>query len=164
MRWLVDNIEEVILSVLLTGLTGAVLLQVYSRFIAGAPVVGTDEFANYCFIWMVFIGVSSGIKRNLHIKIDFLANLGGGRLRKPLSIFSDLMFLLLIVVLVYLGIKELLSFIQFPRLSPAMRIPIWWIYLAMPVGLTLAGLRILQKFLTPQRDTAATNSTGEIIQ
>jgi TRAP-type C4-dicarboxylate transport system permease small subunit len=164
MRWVIDNIEEIILSVLLTGLTIAVLLQVYSRFIAGAPVVGTDEFANYSFIWMVFIGVSSGIKRNLHIRVDFLANLMGGRLRRPLSIFSDLMFLLLIVVLVYLGIREILSFIEFPRLSPAMRIPIWWIYLAMPVGLTMAGLRILQKFLSPRRAAAPANVTGEIAE
>lgn len=164
MRRLINNFEEVILSVLLAALTIAVLLQVYSRFIAGAPIIGTDEFANYCFIWMVFIGVSSGIKRNLHIRIDFLSSVAGGRFKRPLAILADLMFLLFIGVLVYLGVREMLSFIEFPRLSPTLRIPIWWIYLAMPVGLTLAGLRILQRLLSPAKPDAPKDPQDEVVQ
>ena len=83
-------------------------------------------------------------------RIDFLANVANGRFGTPLRYFADAVFMLMIVVLTYLGIRECLSFMEFPRLSPTMRIPIWWVYLSMPVGLGLAGIRMIQKYVAPK--------------
>ena len=62
-KWLDRHIEEVLLIVLSTVMLGIIGVQIFMRFILGSSLGWSEELARYCFIWLVFIGVSYGVKK-----------------------------------------------------------------------------------------------------
>ena len=43
---------------LLAVLTGAMAVQVFTRYVLGSSLSGTEELGRYCFIWMTMLGAS----------------------------------------------------------------------------------------------------------
>lgn len=68
-------VEQVAVAVLMTLLSGAILLNVMTRYL-GMPLYWIDEFAVYCMVWMTFIGASTMAR----LRLDFAVTMLTGRL------------------------------------------------------------------------------------
>lgn len=136
-----EHLEEYIL-ILLSILTVIVIfMQVFMRYIIGTSLGWSEELARYAFIWMIYIGISYGVKRNRHLKVDVFTLLFKEKGKLILGIISNILFLLFCVLMTYYGFKVSG---QLVRLSPALKIPMQWVYLAPVVGLFLTSIRIIQ--------------------
>lgn len=49
---------------------GLVLLQIVLRYVFNAPLVWTDEAAQYLFVWVSFLGWSMATRKRIHIGIS----------------------------------------------------------------------------------------------
>jgi TRAP-type C4-dicarboxylate transport system permease small subunit len=144
-----------LLTVLL-GLTVLVLmipvtLQIGSRFFEWIPnYMWTEEMSRFCFIWMVLIGATVGVREGLHFDVDIWENPGPG-LASFLRWSSRLLIMGFAGVVLYWGIE----FTQFGwnQTSELADLPMWMIFIAWPVaGFFWIAFLIEKMLIDSERD------------
>lgn len=48
----------------------SIVVQVFTRYLLGQPIVWVEEVAGYAFLWAMFLGAAAGFKQLRHIRID----------------------------------------------------------------------------------------------
>jgi C4-dicarboxylate transporter DctQ subunit len=95
---------------------------------------------------MVFIGISYGVKKGSHMRIDMLEHFFP-RLKKPLGFFADVCFLAFAVIMIKPGLKVLNAIKLSGQTSPAAGVPMHFVYTGLLVGFSLVIIRTIQKFV-----------------
>ncbi|MDD2215794.1 MAG: TRAP transporter small permease, partial [Eubacteriales bacterium] len=104
----------------------------------------SEELARYIFIWESWLGISLGQKKGQHIAVNMLTNRLKGNVRKYTLVLADICTVVFIAILVAKGLEVTNKIMLMGSLSAALHIPMFWIYLSMPVGCGLMGLRLLE--------------------
>lgn len=127
----------------LSTLTILVPVEVFLRYLFGKSLYITEEFTRYLMVWVVFLASSLAIRENAHISIGILVNRFQGRSRAWLDLLSLACLLFFLIFLMIEGIIILPY--QIDQIIPSLEIPIFWFYLAIPVGCGLMILNLLPK-------------------
>ena len=139
-----NNIEEIIVVPLVAVMTAVIILQVIYRFILKASLPWSEELARYIMVWVTFIGASIGVKWGSHIGVEALVI----ALPKNAQIFVKYLGIILAIIFCIVVFSASLGILhnQIVRrqVSPAMRIPMWWAYAAIPTGTFLMTVRFIQ--------------------
>ena len=151
LNWLDKYFENTIAVILLVVMTAAIFLQVVSRTF-DYSIAWTEELARYCFIWLVYIGISFAVSRKSHIKIEAIAMLIDEKEKKYLSLFSDFVFLAFSVVILFKSTQMVANLYYLGQTSPALGLPMWIVYLAGPVGFALTSIRLIQQMVSTTDD------------
>ena len=146
-KFLDEHIEEIFLVIFLTGMSLVIGLQVFMRYVMKSSLSWSEELARYMFIWMVYIGISYGIKKRKHIKIDAAINIFPIKMRKYLFILSDVIFLVFAIIIVFQSEKVAMLILKLGQISPGTGIPMGYIYHAVPIGFSLVGIRLIQSIM-----------------
>jgi len=129
-----DKIEEWILVLLMAGVSIVVFVQVVSRT-AGNSLSWSEELARYLTIWITFIGASYGFRFGTHIGVEAFKHWLPFRAERAVDLISSLIVAFLCVLMMKFSIDIIVKVhLKFHQVSPAMRMPIWIAYLALPVG------------------------------
>ena len=158
-RWLNRYAEECMMVCLLSVMVVVISAQIIMRFILGSSIGWSEELARYCFIWLVFIGISYGVKKQRHIRIDAIYRLLKGKQRVILHIIVNLLFLSFAVILLFYGGKISTQIYLWGQNSPALKLNMGLVYMAAPVSMLLTSWRIIQQLLQQFQ----TLRNGEII-
>ena len=114
-----------------------VLLQVVMRYVFQRPNPWSEELSRFGFIWLSMLGAALAVELRTHFVFDQLV----GRLRPKLQmlvrICSTAFVAAMAIGLIVFGL-ELVDLARSQR-SPALNLPISWIYASVPV----AGLLML---------------------
>lgn len=146
-KWLDEHIEEVFLVIFTAIMVSVIFLQVIMRFIFESSLSWSEELARYCFIWLVYIGISYGVKKQRHIKVDVLLLLFKDKGRLIFTIIANLLFLIFCLFVMRYGTDIALKLLDWGQKSPALQIPMGLIYFAAPVGMGLTAIRIIQNLI-----------------
>ncbi len=119
----------------------SILLQVFFRYVMNAPLYWSEEIARYAFVWLVFIGAALASKRGAHIGVDYIVMHLPELPKDLLAIFVNLLVLFFIACVIYMSVGVIQS--NMTQLSPAMRIPMGYIYMAIPIGLGISSVYIV---------------------
>jgi len=139
-----DNLEDAVVTVLLSTMVVVVFLQVVFRFLVKASLPWSEELARYLMVWTVFIGASMGAKVGAHVGVEaFLQLLPMGARRYVMAI-GGLITFTFCLVMVKLSLDVVQHISSTGQVSPAMLIPMYLPYLALPVGFCLMAIRSLQ--------------------
>lgn len=145
-RWLDRHIEEVLL-VLFSGVMVAVIfLQVVMRQL-DSSLSWSEELARYCFIWLVYIGISYGVKKDRHIKVDVALLLLKDKGKIILTIIANLLFMVFAIFVIRYGYDIANQLLNFGQKSPANQIPMGLVYMATPIGMGLTLIRLIQNLI-----------------
>ena len=113
-------------------LVADVFLGVFSRYVMHATFQWYDEVARLCFVWMVFLGAASAVRRGAHFRLHLLIDRFGPRLRRA----NDLLVGLLVVV--FGGVLVAGGVAMWPvargQVSDSLELSMVWFYGALPVG------------------------------
>jgi TRAP-type C4-dicarboxylate transport system permease small subunit len=137
----------VLVSTFLALFSMILVLQVFMRFVLRDPLAWPEELSRYLLIWTAFIGSSLAVREARFINIDIVAAISGPRLRRAFHFLMHLGFLLFCVIATYKSFDFITRIAVSGQVSPAMGLPMWMVYCAAPVGLTLAGLRTVQAMI-----------------
>lgn len=141
--------EETIIGVCMGYFAIATFMQVFFRFVLQAPLAWTDETARYAFIWMVFVGSAVAVKKRTHIRVDLLEIIvKNDSFKATLQFINWCLFLLFAAIATWIGVEVCAGLLRWPYGSPALEIPMFWVFLSLPVGMGLTTLRILQAMYT----------------
>ena len=113
-------------------LVADVFLGVWSRYVLQATFQWYDEVARLCFVWMVFLGAASAVRRGAHFRLHLLIDRFGPRLRRA----NDLLVGLLVVV--FGGVLVAGGVAMWPvarrQVTDSLELSMLWFYAALPVG------------------------------
>lgn len=147
LRWLDDNFEKYILFVLSAIMVSVIFIQVFMRYVMSNSLSWSEELARYCFIWLIYIGISYAVKHHRHIKVDAALILFKDKTKIYFSLISNFLFLVFCVYVVFYGYGIASQLLMFGQTTPALQIPTGVVYLAPPVGMGLAGIRLIQNII-----------------
>lgn len=137
--------------------TVAVFMQIAVRFVL--PKLGiivaapwTEEVSRYLMVWVVFLGVAVLCRSFRLIAVEILVFI------VPPKVGTAIKLLAVAICLLFFGIVAQIGFgwtgMSAIEVSPVMRIPMNWVYLAMPIGALVAIFNLLvfaAEVLTGQR-------------
>lgn len=141
LSFLNKHLEEALCAVLLSVTTIVIFMQIVCR-VFGLPLSWTEEIGRYMFIWLIYIGCASAIRKRKHICVELLDLVLKERGRFVLSIISNVIFLIFVGILTYYGffvVQRVAS-----QLSPAIRMPMSIPYASVLVGSALMFIRLIQ--------------------
>ena len=113
-------------------MTLIIILQVFYRYVLGSSLSWSEESARFLFIWIVLLGASMGVKEGFHVAVTLFKDWLPRRIKAGVDILFTLLTGVMAAVMVVYGwsIADTVSIQQ----SPAVRISMFWVYLAIPVS------------------------------
>lgn len=142
--WINRNLERTVIGLLLAVMSLLAVMQVIMRYVFDNSLIWSEELIRYCFIWLVFLGTSYAAQRGSHIRLELINRFVRGRPGRWLDAFGDIVFAGLAIYLIPIGIALIVRLMEWGEISPALRIPMWIVYAAVPIGLGLTAIRCIQ--------------------
>ena len=142
-HWLDENTEKVFLVFFSVIMVSVIFLQVMMRQL-GSSLSWSEELARYCFIWMIYIGISLGVKEQKHVRIDAFLLLLNQKGQMILNFIVNLFFMAFAIFVIIYGTEIANQLLQFGQKSAAIRIPMGYVYMATPIGMGLTLIRLVQ--------------------
>jgi len=149
-----DHLEEWLIAFLIAAATIVIFVAVVHRYSAGVPflypvVKGIDlswaqELCIYMFVWMAKFGAAYGVRTGIHVGVDVFINRLGINPRSKVIIFGLLCGALFTGVVGALGAKFVYEIWHHGQVSQDLEVPMWIVYLAVPLGSFLMCFRFLQ--------------------
>lgn len=107
-------------------------LAILFRYGVGQPLIWTEEAQRYLMIWVTYLGSAACISRGDHMAIDLLGGFLPRRAQRTLRVVLLAITAIFCFVLVRKGLPLALN--NNSELSPAIRMPMSYPYLAIGIG------------------------------
>ncbi len=121
-------------------MAGFTCYQVFMRFIIGQPSTWSEVLVRSIMIWTVYLAAAAAFREGAMIAAEVVVRAVPRPLGKAMQIFAGLLSFVFLAILVWTGI-DMVGRTQVQVLS-GLEIPIFWVYLALPIGSTLAMLAV----------------------
>ncbi|MCD0505405.1 TRAP transporter small permease [Bordetella petrii] len=131
--------------ILLVAAAAAGFYQVIARFILQAPSDWSEVLTRALLIWTVLLGISLAFRHGAMISVELLHSLLQGRKRRLLEHLIAVICIGFLGFIAWIG-GHMTYRVRFQNV-PSLDISISWIYLAIPVGATLAAIAVLVRWL-----------------
>ncbi len=139
---IINLIESALSVIFFGGMFGAIIIQVFFRYVLMNPLVWPYELSIFCFIYIVFFGASIASRRRTHIAFGMLFD----RMSPKTQLVINMLTHLFIVVVILLIFPSTISFIIFMGKiqSSSMGVPMYVVLVSFPLGM---GLIVLYSIL-----------------
>lgn len=148
----IDNLEENIITVLLPLMCIVVFSATFFRYTKLLVIPWAEELARYLMIWIIFLGIGTGAKRNSHFAVEVIVNSFPKSVKKYFLILRALIVSIFCFIIILLSINIMKVQVLMQQTSPTLKIPMWIAYLAVPVGCALMIIRLIQNFINDFRN------------
>ena len=141
----VDRLIEFILIGIMSIMVINVTWQVFSRYVLNAPSPYTEELTRYLMIWIGLLGAAYISGKNAHISIDLFKEKFSEKKQNGINLFSDVLIILFSFFCFLIGGSRLVYITQkLGQLSPALQIPLAYVYFILPLtGLLIVFYKVL---------------------
>ena len=150
-RWLDNNLEEVLMVLLLFGIALVMILQVVTRYVFNYSMSWSDELVRYFLVWSCFLSVSFCVKKRISIKIDSLLHALPEKAKPWLRAVRHLIILVFCILMIPFAVTFIRQAVASGATSAAMQIPMYYIQSAPLVGFLLLAVRCLQALIREVR-------------
>jgi C4-dicarboxylate transporter, DctQ subunit len=141
---ILDRLEEWIMSLMLLAMTGLAFMQVVRRYIFNTNFSWNLELTTVCFAFMIFVGISYGVRVGSHIGVDALVRVMPPSLQRASGILVVLLCLVY-VGFVLVGATEYVGKMKDVGIEfDDMPIERWQVLIIMPIGYAMVAFRFLQ--------------------
>lgn len=152
LRFFVQNIEEIICVLCLAIMSALIVMQVFFRYILNNSLSWSEELARYFFIWLIYIGISYGVKLDKHICVDAVYSVMPKRVKPYYALIGIIAFLIYSIVIVYFGVQVTFLIAKSGQISTGAHIPMQFVYAAPAVGMALTTIRLIEQLVHRIRD------------
>jgi TRAP-type C4-dicarboxylate transport system permease small subunit len=154
-----DKFLDTLVATSMAVLTIDVTWQVITRFIIGNPSDWTEELATNLMIWVGLLGAAVALNHKEHLGIDYFV----GKLAPQKRLFTEAFVYLTvslfsILVMFFGGLRLVTVTFMLGQVSPAMKLPMGYVYLAVPVAgifLTIYAVEFLIEILVKIKNSSS---------
>jgi C4-dicarboxylate transporter DctQ subunit len=155
-----DRLEEWFIAALIAGATLLIFVAVAHRYALDLSakfhfdrlydalfrinLSWAQELCIYMFVWMAKFGAAYGVRTGIHVGVDVLVNKLPPRGRFSSILLGLLAGAFFTGVVAAFGASFVWSLAHTDQTSPDMEVPMWIVYLAIPLGSGLMCFRFLQ--------------------
>lgn len=120
-----------------------VLCQVFMRYFLRNPLVWGDELAKYSLAYMTFIGGAVALRNQQLASMDMLVSKISNKSKKIIFILVYALEICLLIFLLYYSTTLISQDFVKEQLSPALQVPVSWIYFCMPLGFSIMLIQVI---------------------
>ena len=142
-----DKLEEILIVILISVASYLSFQEVVLRTVFNTGWGGSYEISIMALIWCAFIGVSLGIKENVHIGVDLLVNKFPPKLKQFFLYLSIACCLTFGIIIACQGYQFTGFIARSHLLSRDLRIPMEYAYMSVPVCGVLITLRFVERLV-----------------
>jgi C4-dicarboxylate transporter DctQ subunit len=149
-----DHLEEWLIAFLIAAATLIIFVAVVHRYSAGVPLLypyvrhldfaWAQELCIYMFVWMAKFGAAYGVRTGIHVGVDVFINRLGSAAKKNVVLFGLLCGATFTGIVGTLGASFVYQIWHHGQVSQDLEVPMWIVYLAVPLGSYLMCFRFLQ--------------------
>jgi C4-dicarboxylate transporter, DctM subunit len=169
-----DHLEEWLIATLIAAATGLIFVAVVHRYgtglsadvakwaaahgltllasamkgifswLAQLDLSWAQELCIYMFIWMAKFGAAYGVRTGIHVGVDILVNRLPEHSRKQVILFALLCGAIFTGMIAAFGVSFVTEMFHTGQQSNDLEAPMWFVYLAIPLGSGLMCYRFLQ--------------------
>jgi TRAP-type C4-dicarboxylate transport system permease small subunit len=146
-KWLtwIDHLARWALGILVSLMVADVFAQVLWRYAFNDPIFWADEAARYMFVWISFLGAAVAFGEKLHYGFDYLTQKFPPGFQRTVEILVGALVGLFLALCIFKGFEA--SIIVMEQNSPALRIRMGWVYLALPAGSAIMLLHLIAQLI-----------------
>lgn len=135
MRTTIDKYIGYLLVILMMVMTLDVLWGVLTRYAFGSQADWSEELARFLLIWIGLLGAAYAAGQKMHLAIDLLMpKLDQDKQRMLFIFINSLIILFAFAVLIVGGFRLIYLTKILGQLSAALRIPMYLIYMVIPIS------------------------------
>ncbi len=147
LRFLDENLEEMIMILLLVCMTCIMGIQIFSRYALHTSLSWSEEITRYLFIWSAFMSVSLCTRKCISIKIDQFIKFFPKRGEAAFKLLNLTISFLLFAYLIPYAAYYLKTTIESGQVSPACGIPMYYVQSAPLICFVLTAFRLIQRWI-----------------
>jgi TRAP-type C4-dicarboxylate transport system permease small subunit len=114
------------------------------KFINSYRLPWAQELCIFMFIWMAKFGAAYGVRTGIHVGVDVLVNRLTGGYRRAVILVSLAAGALFTGLIALLGARFVSHIAETGQTSAVLELPMWMVYLAVPLGSALMCLRFVE--------------------
>lgn len=140
-----DRIEEAALVAMFAAMVGIIFFQVIMRYVFNNSLSWSEELGKFLFVWISWLGISIGHKRNEHIKITLVVDKLPRKLKIAFEAVSELILIIVCGITMYYGV--IMIGIQKNIPYAGIKISTAWGYLSLVLGCGIFIIRAAVYFI-----------------
>jgi C4-dicarboxylate transporter, DctQ subunit len=149
-----NHLEEWLIAFLMGTATLVIFFAVVHRFLSGVPYIQdftvkmdvswAQELCIFMFVWMAKFGAAYGVRTGIHVGVDVIIRKLTGKYKTALILFGLLAGALFTGIVGTLGAQFVWRMAHTDQVSSDLEVPMWIVYLCVPLGSYLMSFRFLQ--------------------
>ncbi len=139
-----DKIEAYLSQGLLLFFVTLVFVQVVLRNLFSIGIPWSEELSRFTFVWFVFFGASYATRLSAHNRVVIQFKLFPPIVAKISMFITDILWVFFNIMMVYMSWIIIKDLLEYPAYSPAMGIPMQYIYAILPISFGLMTFRVIQ--------------------
>jgi C4-dicarboxylate transporter, DctQ subunit len=143
MRWL-EYLEEGLVIFLMAAMTLITFVQVVARYVFNYSFVWALELVGVMFAWLIFVGMSYGVRVGAHIGVDAVVKMVGAKAARAMAVIATLLCLAYALIIAFGGYQYVLKMYNVGILMQDMPVQQWIPRAILPAGFALLALRFAQ--------------------
>lgn len=135
----VTKVELAFAGIMFALMVGCYFISVVNRNVIQASMPWTEELATYAMVYLALFGMEVGLRDGTQVSVTALTDrIKGTKVGKVLHIISTIILLFFLFMMFRYGLALVGKQIATAQTSPVMKIPMYLLYLSLPVSFGIA--------------------------
>ncbi len=122
-----------------------IFIQVISRYFFSYTASYSEELSRYLFVWVTFLSLPIVSRQGGHMVVGLLLEKFTGKRLRRLRITGDLCGMAFLLIMIWQGVRMIM--LAKWQVSPAMELPMSYVYVAIPLGCAAMLMIVLDDFI-----------------
>jgi C4-dicarboxylate transporter, DctQ subunit len=140
----IDRVEEGLIALILTVMTLITFMQVVARYVFNYSFVWALELVTYLFAWLIFLGMSYGVRVGAHIGVDALVKKLVPAKARAVGVLAAALCMGYSAIVFYGGCIYVAKMAEIGIMGEDIPIPQWVPRLVLPFGFAFLFFRFAQ--------------------
>jgi len=142
--------------------------NVVARYAFDASLVWATELTIFLFLWSAFFGAAYCFKKDAHIAVTIVLDIMPSRIAKLMLLLSHTITIIFLMAVSYYGYEYLLLVNEMDERSIDLwDMPMWIVYLVIPISFAFAAYRVGEKIdqllRTPHEQVVAESEAEQVL-
>lgn len=135
--------ESILTGTLILASVIVLFVNVIARYFFSAASSWAEEAIRYVCIWITFVGGSQCAKAGTHVGIDLVVQILPASAKRIVAALGQFIAAIFTAICVYAGYLSTQLVVTTNQKSPAMLMPMWIVYICVPLGCLLMSIRFI---------------------
>lgn len=143
LNW-IDKFETALYSISLWALVIVCFLQVVMRYVFNHALSWPEEVMRYFLICLVFIGISSVMKIDGHLKVKIITSFLSKKAIFIIDTITSIIVIIFFIYTIWLGIEMTMLIKEIEQTAQSFEFPLWISWLPIPIGFSLSIIQLIR--------------------